>query len=143
MPSTVFTNSPTLAKAAVKVVRKWQGIPADIDDDTALAQGIISPELLELVMQILTDMITNCFDSNSSFLAWRRIKGHFESKKIERLSNNMLLNSTINKWLFNLGVSRDRGDIVALRESLVLSAQESNEQEFAQIQQEVLSWTLI
>jgi hypothetical protein len=142
MASTAFTSTPNLAKAAVKAIRNWQGIPADLDDDAVLAQELISPELLELVMQIITSLITDCLDNNK-VLAWRRVSTHVAAKPLERLANNMRMNGVINKWLFQLGVARDRGDVVALRESLVAAASEANEKQLADIQTEVFSWTAI
>jgi hypothetical protein len=137
MPSTQFTSAPTLAKAAVRAIRKWQAIPDEFDDDEVLAQQLISPELLELVMQIITEVVLNCLDNNKT-LAWRRVKTHTEAKHLDRLMNNMRLNGLIDRWLERTGIPRERGDVVALRESLVLAAKESNEEELQNIQLETL-----
>jgi hypothetical protein len=142
MASTIFTSSPTLAKASIRVLRKWQSLPEAASDDDLLAQGLISPEMIELIMQIITSLMNNCMDNNTK-MAMKRIKAHLDGKAMDRLANNMRLNGLVDKWLYTMGIPRERGDVVVVRESLVLAAGSLTEQELSNIQTEVFSWSMI
>lgn len=130
-----MNSLPSLTKAAIQAARKWQGVPEDMTDEQAI--GFLPPEVMEFLMQILVDMITNCLDNNQA-LAWRRVKTYNGNNRQGRIAENLLLNTAINRWLDRLGVPRERGDVVMVRESLVQAAAGVDEAEFKKIQTEVL-----
>lgn len=142
MPSTIFTSNPTLAKAATRVVRKWHSIPDAITDEDALAQGIITPQMIELIMQIVTSLLNGCLNKPTAS-ALKQIQDHIGGNPMSRLANNMRLNGLVDKWLYTMGTPRERGDVVMIRESLVSAAGSTDNAELSAIQQEVFSWSMI
>src|SRR5262245_51619667 len=132
-----FTTLPSTSKAAMRAAREWQRVPEALTDDEVLAQGLIPPEVLELVMQIVMDVIMNCLDNNRS-IAWRRVQNYRSAKRENRIGDNLRLNLLVNLWMTRLGYPRESGDVVHLRESIVKMVDGSDETEFEKVQTEIM-----
>lgn len=132
-----FSSMPSMSKAAMKVARQWQNVPESLSDEEVLAQGLIPPEVIELVMQIFLEVIMNCLDNNQ-VSAFRRIQIFQSAKKIDRMADNLRLNTMINRWFTHLGRPREPGDVVALREAIANAVSGVSQEDFAKVQNEAL-----
>lgn len=142
MPSTLFGSLPRLTKSAFLAARQINKIPTEISDDDALAQGLITPAMIELIMQIVQEIIQGCLDNNAG-MAWRRVRGYLDSNKLmDRLGDQIRFNWMIDRWMNRLGVARDRGDVVFFREAIVQTAAALKQDDFNALQTEVLWLTI-
>jgi hypothetical protein len=141
MPSTVFTSLPASAKFSLRVCRKWKGIDDAVSDDDVINQALIDPNLVALILQIVQQVIS-CIP-NSKMQGFNRVKSFLTLKPMEKLADQMRLHSITNYWLLNLGVPREAGDVVAIRNAMSEAAGElQTADDFAKIQTEIL-WTTI
>jgi hypothetical protein len=143
MPDAVFTSMPSLSKAAMAICRKWQQLPDALNDDDALAQGLISPDQLALIMQIIQDVMQNCLP-NSRGAALQRLRGYTNNahRPTDRLGDQIRLNWTIDRWMGKLAIPRETGDVVAVRRAIEDNANGIEDQKFYDLQTEVLWLTI-
>lgn len=136
-----FGALPSSTRFAFLAARKWHQVDDAIGDDDALAQGLITPETLLLLMQIIQEVM-KCL-SNSSARSWQRVKSHVDSvKPLDKLADQMRLNGMINVWLTNLGIPREAGDVVMVREALAQMASGMQEAEFNKVKAEMLFYAI-
>lgn len=133
----VYGSMPASTGIAFRIARRIQGVEEGTEDGDALAQGIIPPELLDFLMQLLQDWLQGCMNS-TRVSAWKRIRGYVdETRPLNRIGDNARMNGTINAWLTRMGYPRRSGDVVAIRNAVVGVASEMTEQEFAELQNEI------
>jgi hypothetical protein len=132
---------PFLSKVSIFAVRNWRKIPDNLNNDDAVAQGLLSPELIELIMGIVMGLFQDCF-ANASHSAWNRMQTYLSSKEMERVSDNVRLNFFIKRALHDLGIPRESGDVVAIRRALVTVAAGTSKEDFQTAQAEALFLTI-
>jgi hypothetical protein len=136
-----FNSLPSSTSAAMRIARRWQHVPDTTTDEQALTQGLITPEMLVLVMQIVQSLMANCM-SNTPARAWQRLRGYIDAtKELDRIGDTVRLNGVIDKWMARLGYPRESGDIVEVRKALILEGAGSKQEEFNQVQVEML-WVI-
>ncbi len=140
MPSTIFTTIPNSMEFAFKVARRIEGIEDIVSDEEALAK--IDPAMLELILQII-QQILGCME-NSRSRTYNRIKNHLGLPRnaINRIAEQMRMNTIINVWFAALGVPREAGDVVAIREAMSFVAQSLDENKVGQMQTELMWMTI-
>ena len=122
-----------LAKAAMKIARRANGVPESMTDEEVLAGAIITPEQLEALMAILTDILMGCFESNR-VSAWKRVRAYAdETNEFKRINDNSRLNRGINTWFDRLAIPRTSGDVVVTRRALATEAAALKEEEFKEL----------
>jgi len=138
-----FTSLPLLSKTALHAVRRWQNLPDALNDDDALSQGIITPEMLQLIMQIIQELMQNCL-SNSTSAAFNRVQAYMNNttRPLDRLGDQVRLNWIIDRWMVRLGVPRDTGDVVTIRNAIESVASGVQMDTFKALQTEVLWLTI-
>jgi len=139
--SQVFGSLPSMTKHCMAAARKWQSVPDNVSDTDALAQGIITPEMLQLIMQVVQQLMQGCL-SNSRAAAWSRIVGYRGAKEIDRLGDHLRMNGIINNWMDRLGIPRDVGDVVSIRRAITQTADGITQDDFNQVQAEALFLTI-
>lgn len=135
------TTLPNLTKSAITIVRHWQNVPVAVTDEDALAQGLITPEMIQLIMQIVQEMMQNCL-SNTHASAWSRIVNYANGKEMDRLGDNVRLNWLVDRWMVRLGMPRESGDVVLVRKALTDVGIGLKPDEFQKVQTEVLFLTI-
>lgn len=134
--------SSASVRQAVKIARRWQGVPSTMSDDEALAKGFITPQMIELVLAIITELMQNCF-SNRPASAWGRVRSFIDNiKPLDTVQDRVRLSWIADRWMSRLGFARDRGDVVEIREALIAEANDMKETEFNSVQLEVLFLTV-
>lgn len=136
-----FVSMPLLSQTAFAIARQWRTIPDTVSDDDALAQGLISPEFIELIMVIIQTIMQDCLDNQPS-RGWGRIRAYLDSRERDRMGDNTRLNWLIDRWVVRLGVARDRGDVVEIRRAMVTTVNGMNENQFRALQTEILFLTI-
>lgn len=141
-PPIMSTSCPCMFKQAMQVVRRWQRVPEDISDEQALARGLITPEMLELAMALLQQVLESCLE-NFTLRAFSRVRTWaLEMNPVARLGDDVRLASLVNRWFKHLGIPRDTGDVRALREAVRAQAQDITLEEFSDLQTEALWLTI-
>lgn len=135
----VFGSMPASTKAAFRAARKLMRVDENMSNEDALAKGIIPPELIDLLMQMLQDWLQGCLSSQNRTFLFKRIRSYVEeTREFNRIGDNVRLNGTINAWLNRMGYPRRSGDVVAIRKAVVEAAAEMKEEEFDQLQTEIM-----
>lgn len=131
-------------KFAVAAVRRWQSVPEKNEDGTpmtdeqAVSGGFVTPEMIELIMLVVNQLLTRCLD-NQRQRAWRRVRGFLDSNnEFNRMADNVLLLRNIDLWVGKLAIPRETGDVKAIRQSLVETAKDLTQDDFGAIQDESL-----
>lgn len=123
---------------AIQVARRWQEVPDDMTDEQALEKSIITPEMLELIMTVVSSLLAECL-ANSQLGAWRRMKSYLNEKNpLSRLGDDVALLRRIDLWWGKLAIPRESGDVKMLRHAMVQEAAELNEAGFQLIHREQL-----
>ena len=138
MPSTAFTSLPSSMKFTIEAARILLGIPETEDDDAVLAK--IDPVTIELIIQIISTIIS-CLDNQRS-RAFARLRNHIAAKPIDRIADNMRINTITNAWLTALGCQREAGDVVKIREAINQAAGGLDEDTLGKIQTELIWLTI-
>jgi hypothetical protein len=132
-----FGSMPTASQHAMQIARKWQGVPDSIGDVEAINRGIISPDMIMLIMTILNEVMQNCF-SSKPLAAWERVQIYNSSRPMDRLADNTRLMWMVDRWMMRTGYPRDRGDVADITAVLTKHAANMREEEFKNVQTELL-----
>ena len=123
---------------AMQVARRWQEVPDEMTDEVALEKSIITPEMLELIMAVVTSLLAECL-ANSQVGAFRRMKSYLNEKNpLSRLGDDVALLRRIDLWVGKLAIPRESGDVKVLRHAIVAEAGELDEAAFQVIHREQL-----
>ena len=131
-----FTSLPATSKVAFQIARDWHHIDPSIKDDDVLAQGLITPDQILMIMQIIQEVM-KCL-SNSKLRAFQRAKMFANAKPLDRLADAMRLHSFINNWADRLAQPRESGDVVMIREAIISNVNGMQQKDFEAVQAEVL-----
>jgi hypothetical protein len=133
------SSLPATTRAAMMTSRWWQGIPDSISDDEAINNRSISPEMIEIIMLILSEVILNCLP-NSKMQAWNRIQSFRDAhRKLDRIADRTRLILLTNRWMTASGFRREPGDVMQVVNALTALASGATIEEFEQVQKEVLA----
>ena len=135
------TSLPNVTKQAILIARHWRQVPDAVSNDDALAQGIITPEMLQLIMQIVQDLMQNCL-SNNQASAWSRVVNYGNGKPMDRLGDDIRLNWIIDRWMVRLGIPRETGDVVIIRKAITETGTSLKPEDFDKVQMEILFYTV-
>jgi len=132
-----FGSMPTASRHAMQIVRQWQGVPDSVGDMEAIEAGFITPEMLMLIMTIMTEVMSNCF-SNKPTQAWNRVQTYASGKWMDRMADNTRLMWVVSRWMGNTGFAREPGDVTDLAGALTKYTTGMSQHEFTQVQREIL-----
>jgi hypothetical protein len=130
-----------LTTQALAIARRWQKVDDTVSDDDALAQGLITPEMLQLIMQVIQQLMQNCL-ANNKMQAWNRVQAYLRSKPTDRLIDDTRFNWLIDRWMTRLAIPRDIGDVSSIRAAIISVAGSVSADVFGQVQTEVLFYTI-
>lgn len=138
VPSSLIENT----RFAMRVARKIKDVDDSMTDNDALRGGIITPELIELIISIVNDLMQNCF-SNNARRSWDRVSSYVNATSpMDRMGDNVRLGWIIDRWMVRSGARRDRGDVTEYRNAIASVAAELKESDFIAVQDESLFLTV-
>lgn len=135
------TSLPANVAFAVKVARRWQQVPADMSDTDAMAQGFLTPEMIQLILTITLSMFQDCLP-NQPTLAFRRVQNFQAAKPMDKLGDEVRLNWLVDRWMLRMAFPRDKGDVRMISKALSEEGASAKEADFRAVQTEMLFMTV-
>lgn len=135
-------RSMTAATArAIKIARQWQEIPDDWTDEQAFSAGLITPDQIILIISLFQELFS-CL-SNRPASAMARIRAYNNAGgELNRVADTVRFNWLIDRWMMRLNYPRDRGDVNELRAAFMADSENMDEEQFANVQRELLFLTI-
>lgn len=123
------------------IARTWQQVPDEMGDGEALAQGLITPEMIMLILSMLPDLLA-CL-SNRSAAAMSRIRAYQNAgSEMNRMADTIRFNWLIDRAMYRMGHLRSSGDVNSLRLAFVQDSETLDERTYQGIQRELLFLTI-